>query len=503
MANENFMGLGSQFVWWQGVVEDNVDPKLLGRCKVRILGWHPDADSGFINTDYLPWVHPIQPINGTSFYKCPNVGDWVIGFFRDGKAALDPVMWGILPGLVKDTLERNEKYFGRFANKEKHFQYVNDLIDGNPDKDILPVDKTVYQPQNDYVFTSNTNLWMNFDRDIFSKSRNSQYMSQRNISFTTPVVANTYGRFFDPLQSVSSGNWDGDAGIFFSSGDISNSASEIQNGMGQVAIRYDGSVFVGSTANSSNTSSIGLSNYGSSLRLLPAYYRTEIINEEGHRAYHRIYPSTSHVLQTSDAAFADSGYAYPIEMKSDSFEFETWYAENNFLTRNDGTTQKKFYMSRSANSAAGIAGILIDSGNDPFIISSNNTLQFNANTADMNVAHSFSLSANSATANITNSFNLSANTISLSASTATMNVAGQVIVNANSAIFNTPGDVTITSSSNSYSIVATFDALWAKIAELETQIAAAAAAAAAAQSAADAAQQTADDAYEAATANTP
>ena len=34
-----FMGKDG-FVWWIGVVEERKDPKYLGRCKVRVLGWH-------------------------------------------------------------------------------------------------------------------------------------------------------------------------------------------------------------------------------------------------------------------------------------------------------------------------------------------------------------------------------------------------------------------------------------------------------------------------------
>ena len=31
-----------EFVWWQGVVEDRDDPLKLGRCRVRIVGYHTD-----------------------------------------------------------------------------------------------------------------------------------------------------------------------------------------------------------------------------------------------------------------------------------------------------------------------------------------------------------------------------------------------------------------------------------------------------------------------------
>ena len=37
------------FVWWQGVVEDRDDPELLGRCRVRILGYHTDNKQKIFN----------------------------------------------------------------------------------------------------------------------------------------------------------------------------------------------------------------------------------------------------------------------------------------------------------------------------------------------------------------------------------------------------------------------------------------------------------------------
>ena len=45
--------MGTQFVWWQGVIEDINDPLKLGRCRVRILGFH-NPDTRAIPTDHLP-----------------------------------------------------------------------------------------------------------------------------------------------------------------------------------------------------------------------------------------------------------------------------------------------------------------------------------------------------------------------------------------------------------------------------------------------------------------
>ena len=48
---KNYMGR-SGFVWWQGVVEDRKDPLKLGRCRVRILGFHSE-DKKNIGKQYI------------------------------------------------------------------------------------------------------------------------------------------------------------------------------------------------------------------------------------------------------------------------------------------------------------------------------------------------------------------------------------------------------------------------------------------------------------------
>ena len=53
----NFMGKDG-FIWWQGVVEDRHDPLFLGRCRIRILGWHT-KDKSQIPTESLPSHVPV------------------------------------------------------------------------------------------------------------------------------------------------------------------------------------------------------------------------------------------------------------------------------------------------------------------------------------------------------------------------------------------------------------------------------------------------------------
>jgi len=95
-----------KFIWWTGVVEDRIDPLKLGRCRVRILGYHSDKKGiDHIPTNTLPWATPSQPItsgamNGIGTTPMgPVEGTWVFGFFRDGGNAQDPVMIGTFGGI--------------------------------------------------------------------------------------------------------------------------------------------------------------------------------------------------------------------------------------------------------------------------------------------------------------------------------------------------------------------------------------------------------------------
>lgn len=94
---ENFLGKDG-FVWFIGVVEDRADPLGMGRCKLRIFGWHTDNISELPVTD-LPWAQPMLPINNSKSFSSPRLGDWVVGFFMDGASAQAPIMMGVLPGI--------------------------------------------------------------------------------------------------------------------------------------------------------------------------------------------------------------------------------------------------------------------------------------------------------------------------------------------------------------------------------------------------------------------
>jgi hypothetical protein len=89
------------FNWWIGVVEDRMDPEKLGRCRVRIFGYHTDSKE-LLPTKDLPWATPIQPITSAAISGLgssplgPVEGTWVIGFFLDGDDMQQPAMFGTI-----------------------------------------------------------------------------------------------------------------------------------------------------------------------------------------------------------------------------------------------------------------------------------------------------------------------------------------------------------------------------------------------------------------------
>ena len=111
MNTNYFQGLDG-YVWWHGVVEDRKDPLLIGRCRVRILGWHTENKSD-LPTSNLPWAFPLMPLTSASQTGVgqapvgPVEGTWVLGFYRDGELAQEPVMVGTLPGIPAGFAKQN------------------------------------------------------------------------------------------------------------------------------------------------------------------------------------------------------------------------------------------------------------------------------------------------------------------------------------------------------------------------------------------------------------
>jgi len=92
--NDEFVG--QQFTWFTGQVEDVQDPLFLNRVKVRCFGYYDDNE---VTTEDLPWATVMMPTTSASTLNNGSnhqleVGSWVVGFFRDGPSAQDPLIMG-------------------------------------------------------------------------------------------------------------------------------------------------------------------------------------------------------------------------------------------------------------------------------------------------------------------------------------------------------------------------------------------------------------------------
>ena len=100
-----------KFNWWVGIVEDRADPAMLGRCRVRIIGYHTE-DKNELPTVDLPWAVPVTPttspgISGIGETPSFVQGTTVLGFFSDGEDEQLPIIIGTLPGKPRNKRDKD------------------------------------------------------------------------------------------------------------------------------------------------------------------------------------------------------------------------------------------------------------------------------------------------------------------------------------------------------------------------------------------------------------
>ena len=159
---KNFMGKDG-FVWWHGVVEDTADPLLLGRCRVRVFGFH-SYDKTELPTEALPWAYPMQPLTSAALSGIGTsptgliAGSHVFGFFRDGDEAQDPVMLGSFGGIpmgVPDTNVGFNDPEGKYPVEDSEQYPVGVSVVGEQDTNRLAraekIEQTIVQQKKDTV----------------------------------------------------------------------------------------------------------------------------------------------------------------------------------------------------------------------------------------------------------------------------------------------------------------------------------------------------------------
>lgn len=154
MNKPYFIGT-NEFIWWQGVVEDVDDPLLLGRCRVRVLGFH-NPDKRMIPTESLPWAVVMQPTTSAALSEVGQSpsgllpGSWVLGFFRDPEYYQQLVIIGSIPGI---PLQQGVDIGDGFSDPSGKYPLKTHL--GEPDLSRLArnkkIENTIVQSKKDGV----------------------------------------------------------------------------------------------------------------------------------------------------------------------------------------------------------------------------------------------------------------------------------------------------------------------------------------------------------------
>ena len=156
----------NELVWWTGVVEDRDDPEKLGRCRVRVFGYHT-SDTAALPTSDLPWALPMQSITSAATSGVGSApvgivpGTWVVGWFMDGEEAQRPLIIGTLAGKPLPTTTSLTK-----QTQDKSTNNVVKSSDGSP----------IVDQDNNYILRTEKNTKPNLgpltqaDLDIFLKT---------------------------------------------------------------------------------------------------------------------------------------------------------------------------------------------------------------------------------------------------------------------------------------------------------------------------------------------
>lgn len=116
----NDMFIDGEFSWFMGVIEEVIDPKKRNRVKVRCFGYHTD-NKALLDTKDLPWATVMMPntspsVDGIGMNHQLLTGSWVIGFFRDGPSAQDPIVMGSLASFTEEAPDASKGFTGNYGN---------------------------------------------------------------------------------------------------------------------------------------------------------------------------------------------------------------------------------------------------------------------------------------------------------------------------------------------------------------------------------------------------
>lgn len=159
---------------YKGIIEDNNDPKKIGRVKVRVYGVHSD-DVNMLPTNTLPWSEIIHGSSlsgsGIGMSAVPNKGTMVWVLFENNNINVPVVIGAVsgihdkasskkafsdIDGVIPVSSRLNESDINRLTRNEKISETIHGTINNNL-KSTSAVGRTISEPAS----TSNNTVYPN------------------------------------------------------------------------------------------------------------------------------------------------------------------------------------------------------------------------------------------------------------------------------------------------------------------------------------------------------
>jgi|TARA_R110000744_G_scaffold96339_1_gene186190 phage baseplate assembly protein gpV len=196
----NDMFVEGTFTWFTGVIEDVIDPKKRNRVKVRCFGYHTD-NKGILPVVDLPWATVLMPntspsVDGIGMNHQLLEGSWVIGFFRDGPSAQDPIIMGSMASFTETAPDTTKGFTGRFgitANTEDLPAEVDSFNDNQVIKTVgghlIELDNALNQERINIKHKSGTTILIDKDGGIQIDAVNDIVNIDGNVTVTGYIHA--------------------------------------------------------------------------------------------------------------------------------------------------------------------------------------------------------------------------------------------------------------------------------------------------------------------------
>jgi hypothetical protein len=195
MLRQDDQFVGGQFDWFIGVVEDTNDPKKLNRVKVRCFGYHTD-DKAEVKVEDLPFATVMMPSTSPSVEGIGQnhqllSGSWVVGFFRDGPSAQDPIILGSIMSFTETARDTSLGFSGTYGNKAGTSDVPTEVDSANANQvtktvggHLIELDNTSGEERINVKHKSGTTLLIDKDGGVHVNAINDIVTIDGNTSIT-------------------------------------------------------------------------------------------------------------------------------------------------------------------------------------------------------------------------------------------------------------------------------------------------------------------------------